>query len=177
MKDSVKGMLVVAGAVIAAVGLFATGPSWGDDEGRGEEHGGMRASRVPVGAPASWKTECGSCHVPYPPAMLPAQSWAGIMAGLDRHFGENASLPPAVAAEIGRFLAAEAGRPWGGEGGVPRGEPPMRITETPWFRREHREIGDAVWRRASIGSPANCSACHRQAEQGIFNEHGVKIPK
>ena len=31
-----------------------------------------------------WKAECGSCHVAYPPQLLPAQSWRKIMARLDR---------------------------------------------------------------------------------------------
>ena len=33
---------------------------------------------------AAWKSECGSCHVAYPPGLLPAASWRAIMAGLDR---------------------------------------------------------------------------------------------
>ena len=45
-----------------------------------------------------WKTECGSCHLAYPPELLPASSWRRIMAGLDRHFGADASLDAASAA-------------------------------------------------------------------------------
>ena len=32
-------------------------------------------------------------------------------------------------------------------------------------------------RRKSIGSAANCTACHRQAEQGNFEEDAIRIPK
>ena len=35
---------------------------------------------------------CGSCHLPYSPALLPMKSWVGIMAGLDDHFGEAVEM-------------------------------------------------------------------------------------
>jgi hypothetical protein len=34
-----------------------------------------------------------------------------------------------------------------------------------------------VFRRASIKSAANCTACHGGADQGNFSEHAVRIPK
>ena len=54
---------------------------------------------------------------------------------------------------------------------------PLRITETRWFVRKHDEVSQATWSRKSIGSAANCAACHRQAEQGVFDEDTVRIPK
>jgi hypothetical protein len=54
---------------------------------------------------------------------------------------------------------------------------PLRITETRWFVRKHDEVPRATWSRKSIGSAANCVACHRQAEQGNFEEDAVRIPK
>lgn len=177
MGYGLKGFLVVSGVTMASLLVFGlgSGPAWGErDGGRKEEaEMGKRSSRLPAQVNAAWKQECASCHVAYPPGLLPQASWHRIMAELDQHFGENAGLPAQTAAEIAAFLAknaADAGRP------QPGGAVPLRITETPWFRREHREIGAAVWKRPAVGSPANCSACHRQAEQGVFNEHGVKIP-
>ena len=35
----------------------------------------------------------------------------------------------------------------------------------------------ATWARKSVGSAANCAACHRQAEKGVFDEDTVRIPK
>jgi hypothetical protein len=32
--------------------------------------------------PAGWHSECGSCHVAYPPRLLEAASWRTIMQGL-----------------------------------------------------------------------------------------------
>ena len=41
-----------------------------------------------------------------------------------------------------------------------REAPPQdRITQSAWFERKHRDIEPAVWKRASIGSRANCMAC------------------
>ncbi len=56
------------------------------------------------------------------------------------------------------------------------GEPP-RISTTAWFVRKHDEVRAEVWRRPSVGSPANCLACHSGAEKGDFDEDRVKIPR
>lgn len=177
MGYGLRGFLVVTGVTLGSLALFGlpSSPAWGDRDGEHEEEWeeGKRTSRLPAQIDAAWKQECGSCHVAYPPGLLPQESWRGIMAGLDRHFGENASLPPETVAEISAFLvknAADAGRPEQGRAA------PLRISETRWFQKEHDDIGASVWQRPAVGSPANCAACHRQAEQGVFNEHGVKIP-
>jgi len=39
----------------------------------------------------TYYTECGSCHKPYPPFMLPKSSWERIKGGLSNHFGEEIS--------------------------------------------------------------------------------------
>jgi hypothetical protein len=102
-----------------------------------------------------YREECGSCHVPYPPRLLPAASWRELMSALERHFGTDASLEPAAHAGIERFLAANAGR---------RGASTPRITETRWFRKEHRgEISPTQ-------NPANCAACHARAEDGYYDD-------
>jgi hypothetical protein len=54
---------------------------------------------------------------------------------------------------------------------------PLRISETRWFVRKHDEVPRATWSRKSIGSAANCVACHRQAAQRNFEEDAVRTPK
>jgi len=120
----------------------------------------------------TWKAECGSCHVAYPPALLPAASWRAVMAGLDKHFGTDASLDPATHARITTFLERNAGRERGASA-----TPPLRITETRWFRHEHDEVPSAVWTSAKVKSASNCAACHTNTEAGAFSEHDVEIPK
>lgn len=130
---------------------------------------------------ASYREECGSCHVAYPPALMSAASWQAVMNGLERHFGSDASLEPAKAREIRQFLAANTARRAKYESFDANGRPALRITEGAWFLRKHRDghdgITPAVWRLPSVKSAANCGACHRQAEQGDFSESGISIPR
>ena len=126
---------------------------------------------VAAGAGAKWKAECGSCHMAYSPELLPAASWSRIMAGLDRHFGTDASLDAASAAEIGAFLERNAGRRLGA------GEGTLRITETRWFQHKHDEVAATTWSNPRVKSAANCAACHGGAARGDFDEHRVRIPR
>lgn len=119
-----------------------------------------------------WRTECGSCHVAYPPHLLTAPDWKAVMATLDRHYGTDASLPPASVAAISAFLERNAG----GQRVASSATPPQ-ISTSPWFKREHREIASATWSRPSIRTPANCGACHPKADAGDFDEHSISIPR
>ena len=132
---------------------------------------------------AKWKTECASCHSIYHPALLPERSWRTLMGGLDKHFGENASLDAATQKEITEFLATNAAdrsnhrRAGKIAQSIASRETPLRISETAYFIRKHDEIGNSVWQRKTIGSKANCVACHPDAEKGVFNEHSIRIPR
>ncbi len=128
--------------------------------------------RVPTANNANWKTECGACHVAFPPRLLPAESWKAMMSGLDKHFGTDASLDAATTKEIGTFLEHYSG----GKANT-AGKPVLRITETRWFMREHGEVSSATWKNPKVKSPANCAACHLGAERGDYSEHRIRIPK
>jgi Dihaem cytochrome c len=144
----------------------------------GAAHGDGGENMLPRLSHKAWQQECASCHVAYPPSLLPKASWRRMMSGLDKHFGENASLDPATQADILKFLEANAAN---SGNKVPRrmaaNEAPLRITETRWFVHEHDEVPSSVWRSPKVKSPSNCAACHSNAEQGDFNEHNVHIPK
>lgn len=162
---------VLVGAVGATSALLASGR---------EEEGKLA---LPPVVNAKWRSECGACHMAYHPSLLPERSWRKMMAGLDQHFGENASLDPQAAKEIGDFLAANSAdrsenrRAAQIARSIPASATPLRISETPYFVREHDEIAASIWKRKSIGSPANCGACHKSAEQGDFSERKVSIPR
>jgi hypothetical protein len=127
---------------------------------------------LPADTPPAYLQECGSCHIAYPPGLLPAASWKRLMTGLDRHFGSDASLDEATTRRLADWLQANAAT------GSRRAEPPPqdRITRAAWFQREHRKIDAEVWTLPSVKSPANCGACHTQAERGRFDEHELRAP-
>lgn len=164
--------LLIATLVASAAWL---GASWGD--------GGP----VPTFAPVAHKTaatECAACHLAYPAGLLPARSWTRMMDTLENHFGEDASLSPEETAAIARYLVENAAdSPHANErsrriaSGIAPGDTPQRFSETPYFRYLHDEVPAGVWKRAKIGSRANCIACHTRAESGSFAEREIKIPK
>lgn len=138
----------------------------------GVAQAGERGSRAVPLLPA-YQDECGTCHAPYPPGLLPASSWQRVMGTLSRHYGTDASLNPATAQQLAAWLAANAGT-----ARRTREAPPEdRITRSSWFVREHDEVAAATWRSAAVKSPANCGACHTQANQGDFDEHRIRIPR
>lgn len=121
---------------------------------------------------AKWKAECGSCHIAFPPRLLPADAWRAVMSGLDKHFGSDASLDAPTAREISDFLEKNSGRKHQSSA-----KPLLRITESRWFIHEHREVSDRAWKNQKIKGPANCAACHTQAESGSYRERDIRIPK
>jgi diheme cytochrome c len=144
------------------------------------------AKQTPAADPgAKWKAECSSCHMAYPPGYLPERSWRKLMTGLDKHFGENAGLDADTARVITDYLVSNSAEKSSDRRSsrflesLTAGATPLRITETPYFRRKHndREISPEVWKRPKVGSPANCTACHVGAEKGDFSERSVKIPQ
>jgi len=148
--------------VCASVATLGTTQAWADDP---------RASRVPP--LPEYTQECASCHLAFPPGLLPAASWRRIMDNLPRHYGTDASLDPALTRKLAAWLEANAGT-----GKRAREQPPEdRITRAAWFVREHDEVPAATWKLPAVKSPANCSACHTQAEQGDFRERYIRIPR
>lgn len=121
---------------------------------------------------AAYRAECGSCHVPYPPQLLPAPSWQAIMDGLDKHFGSDASLDAKTAGEIRAYLASNASRK-----AAAKSKAAPRITESPWFVKEHDEVPASLWKSEAVKGAFNCGACHTQAEQGDFSERSLRLPR
>jgi hypothetical protein len=121
---------------------------------------------------ATIKAECGACHMAFPAGMLPAASWQKIMAGLPDHFGEDASLADPARRKITDWLVANAARPGSRlTRDMPADGTVLRITDTPWWVREHRgEVRPGAFEDPKVGSKANCAACHRDAARGNFDD-------
>ncbi len=128
---------------------------------------------LPAQTPASYKAECGNCHLPYPPALLSAGDWQRVMAGLADHFGTDASLDARQTQEIRLFLESHAGN---AQRRGNAGNPP-RISQTQRFVRKHREIPVRFWQDPRVKSAANCEACHKGAGSGRYGEHDIAIPE
>lgn len=177
MKFSGKHALGVLAALLLVAGVVKLAVS-DDHDGRGrqltmgdKEADEVRMRRARPSDPA-WLEECGACHIAYPPRFLPAESWRGIMVGLDDHFGSDASLDVKAAGEISAFLEQNARR----RKTTPdaSGKYPLRITESRWFRREHARAASRVKDDPKLKNLANCGACHMQAESGSFSEHDLR---
>ena len=149
--------LGAAAAVIMTAGLVTTALS---DE------------RYPPVTDEMTKKECGECHMAFQPAFLPARSWAKIMDNLSDHFGEDASLPKEKVEHIKKYLMANAADTlWRSKmmRGVRKDWTPIRITELPYWKHEHdEEVSPAAWKDPKVGSKANCKACHRMADAGVY---------
>ncbi len=165
-RSCIASAIALPALPLALMLALASAPVRADDDDDGDER---RPTRRPM--PSLYVEECGSCHVPYPARGLPASSWRALMAGLDRHFGNDASLTLAQTDTIRNWLVAGAGS----QPADPAA--PLRLTRAPWFVREHREVPAPLWRSPAVKSAANCAACHRGAERGVFSEHDVRLPR
>jgi len=167
--------LVLMTSITSTSALLASGGL-----GEGGEGG---SKQMPPVMNAKWKAECSSCHMLYHPGLLPERSWRTVMAGLDKHFGENAGLDAATRDEITSFLALNSAdrldnrRSSRINQSIPANTTPLRVSETRYFTSKHDEISASTFKRKSVGSAANCIACHRGAEKGDFSESQVKIPR
>lgn len=138
---------------------------------------------VPTVTNPAYQEECGSCHIAYPPGLLSSASWKKLMDNLDNHFGDNAELSADIHKQISDFLSknnadtSDYRRSRKFLRGIDSNNAPLRITETPYFKREHHEIPNRlVKNNDKVRSFSNCNACHAKAEQGLFDEHRVRIP-
>jgi hypothetical protein len=134
---------------------------------------------------ATFEEECGACHFAYQPGLLPRRSWARIMApdALEDHFGDDASLEEPARAKIAAFLEAHAADDSGYKRSIkvrrsiPKDQAPLRITEVPYIRRKHADLGkERVQDNPKVKSLANCDACHRKAAEGVYDDDTVSIP-
>lgn len=132
---------------------------------------------------AVYTAECGACHLAYPPGLLPSDAWGRVMDDLSAHYGDDASLDTATAAQIRDYLIAHGadGNGWVrsrafAAAPIPGDQPP-RITHTRYFQQKHDEVPTRLVRdNPGVVSFSRCESCHQGAQQGRFNEDDVRIP-
>jgi hypothetical protein len=163
--------------------LLASQASYSDsDEGQTASFWQRSSAIAPVSNPL-YEGECGGCHFAYPPGLLPARSWQAIMAGLANHFGDNAELSANNHQAIAQYLAdnsadkAASRRSRKLIQSLPDNTTPLRITELPACKREHRGVPARVFNNnPKLSSLSQCAACHGDAKQGMFSERQISIP-
>jgi len=192
--DRFWGMLLLAGCISLSMGTLA----WSDsDEGyeggskyAGEKYGSEknegswgRTTGVAVVTNKQYQTECSACHFAYQPGFLPERSWVKIMGSLDDHFGENAKLDEPTRISIENYLRGHAADILPNRfsrsfmRSIDADSTPMRISQTAYFHRKHREIpARMVKDNPKVRSFSNCASCHGGAAQGSFDEDSVRIP-
>lgn len=140
-----------------------------------------RSDVAPVDNP-KYAKECSACHMAYQPGLLPERSWRKLMDGLDKHFGENAELPDADRQELTDYLAKNAAdhakhkRSAQLAKSIAKNDTPLRITEVPFFTKEHRKVATKIKGSDKVKSLSQCDVCHQKANDGSFAEGEINIP-
>jgi cytochrome b len=158
----VGGLCVGAGGIAALAGLPPRGVQ-------------------PATLDPTWAAQCGACHFAYPPSLAPAAVWFSILGDLKHHpGGADASLSPQLVTQLRAYAVANSAEHWDT---LPanvfrRRDPahPWLITATPYWRRMHADIPDAVFAEDAVGSKGACDACHRDAATGRFAPQAIAIP-
>lgn len=132
-----------------------------------------------------YKDSCGECHFAYQAGLLPARSWEKMMLPkqLSDHFGEVADLDEGDRVAILNMLVENAAdhslykRSTKINRSIDANSTPLRITETPYIKKKHKEMTDKyVKLNPKVKSLINCNKCHREIEKGIFDDDTVLIP-
>lgn len=123
--------------------------------------------------------ECASCHILYPPNLLPKKSWEIMMSDLENHFGDDASIPEESNKNILAFLVKNSAETsttkasWKfltsiGDKDI------IALTKTAFWEKKHRDIPKELFENKEIKSKANCKACHSDVEKGLIENENIK---
>jgi hypothetical protein len=193
MRTWVRYAVIVTVLPLTLITFYAL---WADDEHHGNAHshrgkldddvdekgGQNHEKRLKHVTNGIYNETCGACHFAYQPGLLPSGSWAKVLSNLKDHFGETVDIDAASKEVIEKYLtdnAAEKSQ-WKRSRKILRslkGETPLRITQVPYIIHKHQDIRPEVLTRDTVRSLSNCSACHRSAAQGIYDDDDAVIPK
>ncbi len=139
-----------------------------------------------------YNKECGACHKPYPPFMLPDTSWDRIQDGLKNHFGEKISvdhkkddnrislndqtmifnyLKKNSADKSTREISVKVMKSLDGARGR------KSITKIKIWKDIHSKIPPHIFKSKKVKRKANCFACHKNFEKGMVEDIDIKIPR
>ncbi|MES9830260.1 MAG: cytochrome C [Candidatus Thiodiazotropha sp.] len=159
---------------------------FGDDDKSDNSNRMLTGGKAPGVAPVEnpgYLEECGSCHFPYQPGLLPERSWVKVMAGLEGHFGENAELPPEDTNILTDYLVKNAADHANYKRSkkimktLHRDNAPLRASETPYFIKKHNQLSrKMVQDNPEVVSISRCETCHTKADTGSFSEREILIP-
>ena len=170
MKRNIRHQMTAA-AIITVVGFAG----WSSDSS-------ATAKNFPPISNSQYTKECGTCHMAFPPQLLPARSWRQIMGGLNNHFGDSAQLDDAARQKLTEYLTSNSAD--GADNmqsmsvmkSIGPNETPSRITKVPYIAGLHAAVLDPVW--GGYPHPktlSECSVCHTKAEAGNYTDRGFTV--
>ena len=127
--------------------------------------------------------ECGSCHFPYQPGLLPSNAWNKMMENLENHFNSDASLNEADLQTLTKYLndnSAEKNMQYKRSNRIvsslAKNQIPDSISTTPYMIKKHEDIRKDLITQNEVKGLFNCMACHKTADKGIYGERDINIP-
>ena len=127
--------------------------------------------------------ECGSCHFPYQPGLLPSNAWNKMMTNLENHFNNDASLNEANLQTLTKYLndnSAEKNMQYKRSNRIvsslAKNQIPDSISTTPYMIKKHEDIRKNLITQNEVKGLFNCIACHKTADKGIYGERDINIP-
>lgn len=127
--------------------------------------------------------ECASCHVLYPPFLLPKKSWKTMMTTLSDHFGDDASLDEADRLSIEAYLLQNSAETSTKEAAfyilksMPIKKDIISISQMPYWNKRHKDMNKTLFESKKVRTKANCKACHQGFEQGLIEDNKIVLPK
>ena len=133
---------------------------------------------------ATYVKECGSCHFPYSPGLLPARSWERYVQRFDSHFGEKLGFDDATREKLRAYLVENAADRSPYEGSkvfmerIEKDRTPYRLSDVRLYREMHFIISRMVRTdgRVKVKTLGDCGACHQMAAEGSFGNSELAIP-
>ena len=123
--------------------------------------------------------ECASCHILYPPNLLPRKSWETMMSNLENHFGDDASINEESNKGILAFLVKNSAETsttkasWKFLNSI-ENKDIIALTKTTFWEKKHKDIPKELFLHKEIKSKANCKACHSDVEKGLIENENIK---